>query len=384
MSNYSFVIHTPAYVGPNCVMNNSSILNQYGKKAYVITSDFMGAENVALKDVTAALEKEGIAYEVNADVISNPPVESVKEIADACRAFAPDFLFAVGGGSSLDTAKAVSILLPHPGEDPYEVFWHGGTSSAGRHTTLKNETTLPILMAPTTAGTGSEVTSSSVLTRADVDAKVIIYQNVFCEQAFLDPRYIENAPRPLLHTGVMDALCHTVESYLNVKSTPMSRAVGEIGMKMFAKFKDNLLSDDLCEEDYQNMLIASYFDGIAFQCGTALPHGMGYPLSHHKGVLHGLACGIYLGEYLRAFKDQSLVEPVVKLCGFDSVDAFASYIQKFMDKDVSFSVTEAEVDEYIEAFCVQEAHRLTRHPEPITKEEIAMIFKKSLAPYMTK
>ena len=384
MSNYSFVIHTPAYVGPNCVMNNSSILNQYGKKAYVITSDFMGAENVALKDVTAALEKEGIAYEVNADVISNPPVESVKEIADACRAFAPDFLFAVGGGSSLDTAKAVSILLPHPGEDPYEVFWHGGTSSAGRHTTLKNETTLPILMAPTTAGTGSEVTSSSVLTRADVDAKVIIYQNVFCEQAFLDPRYIENAPRPLLHTGVMDALCHTVESYLNVKSTPMSRAVGEIGMKMFAKFKDNLLSDDLCEEDYQNMLIASYFDGIAFQCGTALPHGMGYPLSHHKGVLHGLACGIYLGEYLRAFKDQSLVEPVVKLCGFDSVDAFASYIQKFMDKDVNFSVTEAEVDEYIEAFCVQEAHRLTRHPEPITKEEIAMIFKKSLAPYMTK
>ena len=384
MSNYSFVIHTPAYVGPNCVMNNSSILNQYGKKAYVITSDFMGAENVALKDVTAALEKEGIAYEVNADVISNPPVESVKEIADACRAFAPDFLFAVGGGSSLDTAKAVSILLPHPGEDPYEVFWHGGTSSAGRHTTLKNETTLPILMAPTTAGTGSEVTSSSVLTRADVDAKVIIYQNVFCEQAFLDPRYIEHAPRPLLHTGVMDALCHTVESYLNVKSTPMSRAVGEIGMKMFAKFKDNLLSDDLCEEDYQNMLIASYFDGIAFQCGTALPHGMGYPLSHHKGVLHGLACGIYLGEYLRAFKDQSLVEPVVKLCGFDSVDAFASYIQKFMDKDVSFSVTEAEVDEYIEAFCLQEAHRLTRHPEPITKEEIAMIFKKSLAPYMTK
>lgn len=70
-----------------------------------------------------------------------------------------------------------------------------------------------------------------------------------------------------------------------LKSSDMTRAMSEIGMKMFAKFKDRLLADELTLEDYQNMLIASYFDGIGFQCGTSLPHGMGYPLSPSQGCL---------------------------------------------------------------------------------------------------
>jgi alcohol dehydrogenase len=130
------------------------------------------------------------------------------------------------------------------------------------------------------------------------------------------------------------------------------------------------------------MLIASYYDGMAFQCGTALPHGMGYPLSHHKGVHHGLACGIFQAEYLRAFKDQSLVEPVIEMCGFDNIDKFAEYIQRFIAMDVHMEVTEEEVREWAELFCKQEAHRLKRHPEPIGLVEVTDIYLKSLANYI--
>ena len=93
--------------------------------------------------------------------------------------------------------------------------------------------------------------------------------------------------------GLMDALSHFIESYVNVKSNVMTRALDEMGMKMFANFKDHVLEGKLTMQDYEDMLVASFFDGIAFQCGTGLPHGMGYPLSHHKGVPHGLACGIF-------------------------------------------------------------------------------------------
>ena len=382
MNDFSFVIHTPVYVGPECMKKNAAVLKQYGNRAYVITSSFGEYRHYSLEDIKAALEEQGIEYRCNESVQVNPPVESIREIADDCRAYQPDFLVAVGGGAALDSAKAVSVLLPHPDEDPYQVFWEGGTSAAGRHPTLNNETRIPIIAAPTTAGTGSEVSAASVLTRADLDTKVVIYQNVFCELAFLDPRYIQDSPRDLLYAGVLDALCHTVESYLNVKSNLMTRAMGEVGMRLFAGFKDRLLSRELTQEDYQNMLIASYFDGIAFQCGTGLPHGMGYPLSHHKGVLHGLACGVFLGEYLRAFQNKSLVDPIVSLCGFRDVDGFARYIQQFVRENVSFSVTEEEVQEYAQLFCRQEAHRLARHPEKIGQEEITEIYRRSLAPYV--
>lgn len=378
MSSFSFVVHTPVYVGPHCIEENAAQLKKYGENAYIITSDFGECRHYSLEDMESALKSQGINYKVNMNVIENPPVESVKEIADDCRAFNPDFLVAVGGGSSLDTAKAVSVLLPHPEKDPYEVFWGDGS----RHTSLYSEGSLPLIMAPTTAGTGSEVTAGAVLTRKDIDTKLTIFQNVFCDLAFLDPRYIMDSPSDLLHTGLMDALCHAVESYVNVKSNDMTRAMGEIGMKMFAKFKDNVLSGNLTEEDYQNMLIASYYDGMAFQCGTALPHGMGYPLSHHKGVHHGLACGIFQAEYLRAFRDQSLVEPVIKMCGFNNVDEFAGYIQEFMDMDVHLEVTKEEVENWAKLFFEQEAHRLKRHPEPIGLPEVTDIYMKSLAKYI--
>lgn len=376
--NYSFVVHTPAYVGANCMKEHADVFKHYGDRAFVITTDFGEFKHYSLEDIEDVLHSQGIKYAVNMDIEENPPVESVKKIADIVREYNPDFLVAVGGGAALDTAKAVSVLLPHPDEDPYEVFWGDGA----RHSTLYNETTLPIIMAPTTAGTGSEVTAGAVLTREDIDTKLVIYQNVFAELAFLDPRYIKDSPRDLLHAGMMDALSHAIESYVNVKSNDMTRMMGETGMKMFATFKDRVLTDSLTEEDYQNMLIASYYDGMAFQCGTALPHGMGYDLSHFKGVLHGLACGVFQAEYLRSFSNKELVQHVVELCGFRDIDDFADYVQKFISMDVQMECTEEEVRGWAKRFCVNEAHRLERHPEPIDVEGITDIYLKSLKNYI--
>ena len=379
MSDMVFNVQTPIYVGENCMEKHADVFKPLGKRAYLFTSDFGDARNYGKEDVTRICDSQGIAFEICDEVEENPSVESIQRITEKVRAFQPDFLIAVGGGSVMDTAKAVSILLPHPDEDPYQVFWDG---EAFRHTTPYSEGTLPLVVAPTTAGTGSEVTSAAVLTRADKDTKQVFSQNVYCDLAFLDPRYIMDSPRILLHVGLMDALSHSIESHVNVKSNVMTRTMGEIGMKMFARFKDHVLADELTMQDYQDMLVASFFDGIAFQCGTGLPHGMGYPLSHHKNVPHGLACGIFQAEYLRSFKDQSYVTPILECCGFNNIDEFADYIQKFMEKDVHFEVTEAELEEWAKLFCVQEAHRLQRHPEKVGEQEILDIYRKSLKNYI--
>lgn len=379
MKDIRFVVKTPVFVGENCVEKNADQLMMFGKKAYVITSDFGEYRHYSLEDMEKALTKLGIEYVVDAGAEENPPVEVCEKMAEAVRAYAPDFLVAVGGGAAMDTAKAVSVLLPHPGVDPYSIFY--GKDDAP-HTTVYSEGSLPLIVCPTTAGTGSEVTGYACLTRADTDTKLAMYQNVFCDLAFMDPRYIRESPIELLHTGVMDALCHSVESYVNVKSNVMNRAMGEVGMKMFAAFKDNLLSGNLTDEDYYNMLIASFFDGMSFyQSGTCLPHGMSYPLSHHKGVLHGLACAVFEGEYLKAFKDQSIVEPIVKLCGFETLDEFCDYFQKIVAMDVKMECTRAEVEKWADEFA-QLKHRLVRHPEPITPEEIREIHFRALAPFI--
>ena len=270
------------------------------------------------------------------------------------------------------------LLTQSEDVDVYDVLFSG----APFYEHVYQELQLPLVGIPTTAGTGSEVTGGAVLTRCDMDNKDTARHKLYCTVAFLDARYIRESPKFLIHTGAMDALAHGVETYINVKSNPLNRAIAAVGMQMFAEYKDNMLNDCLTDEDYEKMLLTSNVMGQAFmQAGTCLPHGLGYPLSHHKGVNHGLSCSMTLGEWLRGFKDQSIVEPVVKLCGFSSTDEMADYINEILSRDVDISVTGEEIDAWAEQFCAN-PDRLSRNPEPIGLEDIKGIYRRALARYI--
>ena len=164
----------------------------------------------------------------------NPSVTSCAKIAEIVRPFDPDFFIACGGGSAIDTTKAVSVLLKYPGEDPYDVFYEKGGPS---FTSLGyDDADVPIVTIPTTAGTGSEISPFSVLTNEKIDNKLGIGQVVYPKVAFLDAKYIKGAPPRLIHSGAIDALAHGVETYVNVSSNPMLNAFAEAGFKMFASY----------------------------------------------------------------------------------------------------------------------------------------------------
>ena len=287
MSVFKYNTQTSCLCGRGCVEAYADIFLKYGHRAAILTSKFAeGCRNYALEDVQAALDKRGIEYIVIDRVMENPPVESVAELSLECEDFGTQFFIAIGGGSSIDSAKAVSLLMKYPGVEPYEVFYGMGKPSDS----LKTESDLPVFAIPTTAGTGAEVTGFACLTRSDTDTKLSMYPVVYCEAAFLDPEYICHSPNFLLHSGAMDALAHGVETYLHTSSNIINRSVAEVGFKLFAGYKDALASNTLSDDDFLNMQIAAFVMGMAFmQSSTTIPHGMGYPLSHYKRVNHGLA-----------------------------------------------------------------------------------------------
>jgi alcohol dehydrogenase class IV len=329
--------------------------------------------------VTSALDSQGIAYIILDHVQENPPVESVTEMAQTCREFGTEFLIAIGGGASINSAKAISLLLKHPSKDPYAVFY----GYAGPSESIKTESDIPVFTIPTTAGTGAEVTGFAVLTRADTDTKLSMYPVVFCEAAFLDPRYIRESSLFLLRSGAMDALAHGVETYLHVGSNIINRSVAEIGFRLFTQYKDALLNDSLHGDDHQNMQIASFMMGMAFmQSSTTIPHGMGYPLSHYKRVNHGIACAAFLGEYLKGFHDQSLVLPIANACGFVDTDAFAAYLREIVRQELHITVTMEEIEKWTDDFMKLD-FRLASNPEPLRREDIRRIYINSLRPCLT-
>lgn len=379
IKNFRYNTQTALFFGRNSIKENADFFEQYGKRVVIITSQFYeGCTNRGLEDMKTVFEQNGTEYLVLDWVQIDPPIDVVVELAKGAAEFKPDYYVAIGGGSAIDSCKAAALLAENPDADPYEVFYGLGHQSKSITTDIKT----PVFAVPTTAGTGAEVTGFAVLTRADTHTKLAMYPMGFCQAAFVDPSYLEGSPSFLIHTGVIDALAHGVEGCLNILHTPFNKVLSDYAFDLFRNFKDNMVSGNLTAGDYDNMALCSYVQGMAFmQSCTTIPHGMGYPLSHVKGVNHGLSNGIFLGEYVRRFKDQSLVLQIVQRCGFKDSDEFAEWCKEITEKDVDIEVTEEEIQQWTDDFMKLD-FRLAWNPEPLSRADIYNLYKISLERYI--
>lgn len=380
MKPFRYNTQTCVYYGRNSVKDHASLFQDYGKRAVVVSSKFVkGCRNYARDDVREVFEKSGIEYKLLEDVVEDPPVENIVAMYEKLGDFRPDYIVGVGGGAALDAAKALAMLIGNPGKKPYEVFYGPGAPMNN----FKNICDIPVFSIPTTAGTGSEVTGGAVLTRFDKQTKEAMYMWYYPEVSFVDPRYIEKAPLFLLDTGAIDALAHGIESCLHKDANVLNQGIAKTGFELFAQFKDHLLNNTLVEEDFDKISLAAFVQGIAFmQSCTTIPHGLGYPLSHFKKVCHGLACGIFLGEYVKAFKDQSVVQPLVEACGFRNSTEFADYVKQLTNRDVDIEVTEEELQLWTDMFMEQQQWRIEANPERFEREDIYNMFRVSLEKYI--
>lgn len=383
MNKFHFACPGEIFFGRGCVLEHADVFSRMGKRAYIVSSKFVdGVKNLALDDVKKALEGKGILYAVDEEAQPDPPVDSVVAIKDRALKFNPDFLVAVGGGSSMDTVKALNVLLKRPNDDPYDVLFGKGPHVYG--VGGPDEGALPFATVATTAGTGADIAGIAVLTRNDIQTKFGTNHRSFADYVFVDSGYISSCPKWLNHATALDALCHGIETYLSRGSMDdvMTNMLTETSLRIFSKIKKPLLDGTMTEEDYDLQALHSTLQGIVIVNElTGVPHGLGYPLSYYYHVPHGIACAVFEGEYLRTVSDKARVGRVLELLGFESVDSFCAYIREMVMQNVSIKVTPEQIDEWTDTFCATK-WRVDRHPEELSRETVKSIYEKALSEFI--
>lgn len=369
-----FFAPTHVYLEKNCVDNHKQELLSYGKRAFIITGKHSSAVNGSLADVLAVLDEASVPYLIYNDIEENPSVETVAKAAAEGKEFHADFVIGIGGGSPLDAAKAIALLIANPQED------------AGCLYEPKDLKALPVIAIPTTCGTGSEVTPNAVLTRHAFKTKKSISYNIYPELALVDGKYLASAKgRLLIHTAV-DALAHCVESRLHAKANVYNHMFSEYGLSLWGKLAPVLeqiaagpdaVPSSLSDEDLEAFMLASTVAGMAIaQTTTSLPHAISYEITYNHGVPHGKACGIFLAAYMDEYarNNPEDVNRVLSLLGFDSTESFGEYLRRLLG---SVAITEEESNLYADNIMAN-ASKLSTYPFPIDREAILRILTCSL------
>lgn len=273
-------------------------------KALVVTDAMLVKCGVAEK-IENVLKDGGISYEIDDEVKPNPTIANVHTGLDKLKASGADFIIAVGGGSVIDTAKAIAVIANNP--DNYDVVSLEGVDKS------KNPP-MPIIAVPTTAGTGSETTMDYVITNTEQKRKMACMDSMVVPVvAILDTDIMASLPLKMTAATAMDALTHAVESYLSKGAFDFSemlslKAVSLISAN-FLKVIKNL--NDL--EARKALAMAQYMAGMSFtNVGLGIVHSMAHPLSAFYDVPHGVANALIL-PYVLKFNSVACEDKMVTL-----------------------------------------------------------------------
>lgn len=256
------------------------------KKALVVTDKDLVKFGVAAQ-VTDVLKAAGIPFEMFDEVKPNPTVKNVKNGIAAFKAAGADFIVAIGGGSSMDTSKAVGIIINNP-------EFADVTSLEGVANTKKKS--VPVIALPTTAGTAAEVTINYVITdEENVKKMVCVDPNDIPTLVIIDPELMLSMPRGLTAATGMDALTHAIEGLITLGAWEMSDMFEIKAIEMIAKWLPKAVENPSDIEARDGMATAQYIAGMAFSnVGLGLVHGMAHPLGAYYDIPHGVANALLL------------------------------------------------------------------------------------------
>ena len=274
------IFHTVSKVkyGHGCISCLGQEVKNYGRaRAFVVTDQGIVRNNVQ-KPVEESLSQAGIAYAVFSEVELDPSPDSIEAGVALMKEFQADIVIGLGGGSALDSAKAMALRGAHPG--PLERYF--GLE-------LVPSPCMPSILIPTTAGTGSEMTSIVVLgNKATQSKKGIVSEHLFAKAVYLDPELTYQLPPYYTAITGMDAFIHAMESYVNLSATPFTEAVCLQSMRMIAGSIRKAYASGKNKEARAEMLYASALSGMGFaNTQTGLIHALGHAVPSSYHLAHG-------------------------------------------------------------------------------------------------
>ncbi len=287
-----FILNEVSYFGPGARKELPTIVKSRDfKKALVVTDKGLMQFGVA-RMVLDVIDEAGIPYEIYDEVKPNPTVTNVTNGVKACKAAEADFIIAIGGGSSMDTAKGIGIVCTNP--EFADVVSLEGVADT------KNKC-LPIIALPTTAGTAAETTINYVIIDEKRQQKMVcVDPNDIPAVAIIDAELMYSLPKGLTAATGMDAMTHAIEGLITKAAWEMSDMFEIKAIEMIHKYLPIAVNDPKNPEGRNGMAVAQYIAGMAFSnVGLGVDHGMAHPMSALHDVPHGVACAILLPTIMR-------------------------------------------------------------------------------------
>ena len=321
-----FVLNETSYFGEGARKVLPEEIKKRGfKKVLVVTDESLYKAGVSTK-ITDLLEANKINYVLFHDVKPNPPIKNVLDGVEMCKSEKCDLIVAVGGGSSIDTAKGISIIIANP--DRSDVVSLNGASNT------KNKG-LPIIALPTTAGTAAEVTINYVITDPEREIKMVcVDEHDIPIIAIVDTELMASMPKSVASSTGMDALTHAIEGYITKSRNIMSQM---FSMKAIQLIYDNLAKavNEKDQDAINKVGLGQYIAGMAFSnVGLGIVHSMAHQLGAVYDTPHGLANAI-------------LLPTVMEFNGEVSYEEF----RKILTEAMHIDATEFTKEEVIKTFC---------------------------------
>ena len=292
-SEFSYHVPTKIIFGESKAADVGSEAAKYGTRVMLVTTPWSDEQTADFQRIVDSLDAGGLEVTRFEEVRSNPSLGDIEKGSQLARERKIEVMLGVGGGSSIDTAKAIAVGATHPGSPWDYVYVNNGKP---------DDRTLPIVAVTTTSGTGSHVTPYAVFTNdSDRVKSTIVDPVVFPKIAIVDPRLMFSMPKRLTAVTGFDAFTHAFESYVNVNS---NRFVDSLALQAIRDISEYLprLMGNLDDQEARNaMAYADTLAGISIaNVGTTLPHSMGQPISGlYPRVAHGLSLALVYPGFFR-------------------------------------------------------------------------------------
>lgn len=356
---------------------------QKGKyvRVLLVTDQGMIAQNLH-EEVLYIINEAGLDYAIYADVQADPPEHIIADAISFARQEQIDVVIGFGGGSSLDVAKIIAVLS-HPQQTQCLNELYGIDQVEGPR--------LPLILIPTTAGTGSEVTPISIVTTGETTKTGIVSPLLFADIAILDASFTRGLPKHITAATGIDAMVHAIEAYTSkIKKNPYSDMLAKQALKLLNNNLTRVLEDGDDLEARQNMLVGSMLAGQAFaNAPVGAVHALAYPLGGHFHLSHGHSNAIVLTEVLKfnapAAKQKyaelmTWLDPHSKGCHDGLTDLFIDHFNNHLQRSgLPLKLAQLDIPEHILMILAKDAMKQTRllqnNPRDMTVEDALQIYQ---------
>ena len=310
------ILNTTSFHGKGAINEIPAIAKSKGFAHVFVCSDPDLVKFGVTAKVTDLLDNEGIAFTIYSGIKPNPTIENVKDGVEAFKACGADSIITIGGGSSIDTAKAIGIIITNP--EFADVRSLEGVAPTKNHA-------VPTIAVPTTAGTAAEVTINYVITDVEKERKfVCVDEHDIPEYAIVDPDMMASMPKGLTAATGMDALTHAIEGYTTKAAWEMTDMFHLEAIKLIANHLRGAVENN--PEDREGMALAQYVAGMGFSnVGLGIAHSIAHTLGAHYDTPHGVACAMMLPivmEYNQEFTGEKYRE-IARAMGVVGVDSMS-------------------------------------------------------------